>query len=149
MIAFCITPRNGCIWPKPTLNAGGVSRTQSNIYDGTFFLLLAVNYFHKKASSNRSSRPEVWYKIDILKTFSKLTRKHLCRSLFFNKLQALAPVWYRCFPVSFTKFLKIPFSEAANGDVLLPTTNNHLVLKPTHLGQFGRTKWLWVQIPLL
>ena len=27
MIAFCITPRNDCIWPKPTLNAGGVSRT--------------------------------------------------------------------------------------------------------------------------
>ena len=32
----------------------------------------------------KSSRPDVLYKIVVLKHFTKLTEKHLCQSLFFN-----------------------------------------------------------------
>ena len=33
----------------------------------------------------KSSRPDVFYKICVLKNFTKFTGKHLCQSLFFNK----------------------------------------------------------------
>ena len=48
--------------------------------------------------------------------FAKFTGKHLCQSLFFNKVAGLRPatlfkkrLWHRCFPVNFAKFLKTPF----------------------------------------
>ena len=34
----------------------------------------------------RISRPEVFCKKDVLKSFSKLTVKHVCQSIFFNKV---------------------------------------------------------------
>ena len=46
--------------------------------------------FH--SSNHRSSRPEV-----VLKNFAKFTGKHMCQSLFFNKV------------ASFAKFLITPF----------------------------------------
>ena len=55
----------------------------------------------------RSSRPEVFCKKDALKTYGKFTGKNLCWSLFIIKLQAFR-FQYRCFPVSFTKFLRTP-----------------------------------------
>ena len=37
----------------------------------------------------RSSRPEVFYKEGVLRNFAKVTEKHLCQSLFFNKVTGL------------------------------------------------------------
>ena len=37
----------------------------------------------------RSSLPEVFYKIDVLKDFTNFTEKHLCQSLFFNNVAGL------------------------------------------------------------
>ena len=44
------------------------------------------------------------------------TGKHLCQSLFFNKVSGLRPptllkrrLWHRCFPVNIVKFPKRPF----------------------------------------
>ena len=66
--------------------------------------------------SNRSSRPEVFCRKGVLRNFAKFTGKHLCHSLFFNKVAGLRPatllkkrLWHRCFPVNFAKFLKTPF----------------------------------------
>ena len=57
---------------------------------------------HYKAVTYRSSRPEVFCKKGVLKDFVKLTEKHLCQSLFFNKVAALRPatllrktLWHR------------------------------------------------------
>ena len=62
-----------------------------------------------------SSRPEVFCKKGALKNFAKFTGKHLCQSLFLNKVVGLRPVtllkkrlWHRSFPVSFPKFLRTP-----------------------------------------
>ena len=51
-----------------------------------------------------------------LKNFTKFTGKHLCQSLFFNKVAGLRSatllkkrLWHRYFPVNFAKFLKTPF----------------------------------------
>ena len=52
----------------------------------------------------------------VLSNFAKFTGKHLCQSLFFNKVAALRPatllkkrLWHRCFPVNFAKFLRTAF----------------------------------------
>ena len=37
----------------------------------------------------RSNRPEVFCKKCVLRSFAKFTRKHLCQSLFFNKVTGL------------------------------------------------------------
>ena len=56
----------------------------------------------------------VLYKNVFLK-FAKFTGKHLCQSLFFNKVAGLRPatllkkrLWHRCFPVNFATFLRTP-----------------------------------------
>ena len=51
-------------------------------------------------------RPEVFCKKRVLRNLAKLTGKHLCQSIFFNKVAGLR---HRCFPVNFVKFLRTPF----------------------------------------
>ena len=69
--------------------------------------------------------PEVFYKKGLLKTFAKFTGKHLCQSLFFNKVAGLRSatllkmrLWYRCFPVNFAKFWRTPFLQNTSGRLL-------------------------------
>ena len=61
-------------------------------------------------------RAYVFCKKVVLKNFAKFRGKHLCQSLFFNKVAGLKPatllkkrLWHRCFPVNFTKFLRTTF----------------------------------------
>ena len=67
-------------------------------------------------STFRSSRLEVFCEKGVLRIFAKFTRKHLCQSLFFNKVEGVRSatllkkrLWHRCFSVNFAKFLGIPF----------------------------------------
>ena len=60
---------------------------------------------------NRSSRPDVFCKKVALRNFAKFTGKHLCQSLFFDKVAGLRTVtslkkrlWHRCFPVNGCSF---------------------------------------------
>ena len=64
----------------------------------------------------RSKRPAVFCRKGVLRNFEKFTGKHLCQSLFFNKVASLRPAtllrkrfWHRCFPVNFAEFLRTPF----------------------------------------
>ena len=63
----------------------------------------------------RSSRSGLFCNKGVLKNFAKFIRKHLCQSLFLNKVVGGAcsfiekRLWDRCFPVSFAKFLSTPF----------------------------------------
>ena len=70
-------------------------------------LLLFENERHKSVScvDFRSSRPEVFYKKRVLRDFAKFTGKHLCQSLFFDKVAVKRRLWHRCFPVDFATFL--------------------------------------------
>ena len=52
----------------------------------------------------------------VLENFAKLTGKHLCQNLFFNKVAGIRPAtllkkrpWHRCFPTNFAKFLGTTF----------------------------------------
>ena len=58
----------------------------------------------------RSSCPEVFCKKDVLRNIAKLTGKHLCQSLFFDKVAGLRllfvlkkRLWYWCSPVNFVQ----------------------------------------------
>ena len=70
--------------------------------------------FSVARTKNRSSRPEVFCERGVLRIFTKLTGKHLCQSLFFNKVAGL-----RCFPVNFMKFLRTPLLQNTSGRLLL------------------------------
>ena len=66
--------------------------------------------------TDRSSRPEVFCKKGVLRNFAKFTGKHLCQSLFFNKVAGLRPstllkkrLWHRCFPFNFFEIFKNTF----------------------------------------
>ena len=66
----------------------------------------------------RSSCQDVFCKKSVLKNFTKFTGKHLCQSLFFNKVAGLRPetcnfiekiIWHKIFPENFAKFPRTPF----------------------------------------
>ena len=54
---------------------------------GKLLLFLAI-------SLDRTSRLEVFCKNGILRNFKKFTGKHLCQSLFFNKVASLSLLLY-------------------------------------------------------
>ena len=65
---------------------------------------------------SRSNCPEVFGKKGVLRYFAKFIEKHLCQSLFFNKVAGFIlhlykkkRVCHRSFPVNFVKFLRTPF----------------------------------------
>ena len=64
----------------------------------------------------RSSCPDLFCKKVVLKNFTKFTGKHLCQSLFVNKVAGLRPatffkksLWRRCLSVNFAKISKTIF----------------------------------------
>ena len=78
----------------------------------------AVDYCHK----SRNSRWRCSIKKGVLKNFAKFAGKHLCHSLFFNKLAGFRPgiflkkrLWHKCIPVNFRKFLWTPFLQNTFG----------------------------------
>ena len=50
------------------------------------FIFCAV---YKKLSIFRSSRFQIFFKIDVLKNFANFLENHMCRSLFFDKVARL------------------------------------------------------------
>ena len=58
-----------------------------------------------------------------LRNFSKFTGKHLCQSLFFNKVAGVSlkfylkkRLWHRCFPVNLLNFWEHLFYRKPSGD---------------------------------
>ena len=74
----------------------------------------------------RSSHQRCSMKKGVLRNLTKFTGKHLCQSLFFNKVTDLRPatllnmrLWRRCFPVNLVKFLRTSFLHNTSGRQLL------------------------------
>ena len=77
---------------------------------------MSINECLECLQSLKSSEAEVFYKKDVLKNFTKVTRKQLCQSLFFNKVAGLRAatllkkrLWHSCFTVTFVKLSRTPF----------------------------------------
>ena len=79
-------------------------------------VILSVSIHSGKLFYNKQKHsPVVFCKKGVFRDFAKFTGKHLCQSVFFNKV-GLRPatllkkrLWHRCFPVNFEKFLRTPF----------------------------------------
>ena len=66
--------------------------------------------------TSRSRHPKMFREKGVLRNFAKFTGKHLCQSLFSNKVAGFRPatllkkrLWHRIFPVNFTNSLRTPF----------------------------------------
>ena len=82
--------------------------------------------YQKKSTNSRSSQRRCSVRKGALRNFGKFTGKHLCQSLFFNKVAGLRSatllkkrLWHRCFPVNFPKFLRRTFLQNTSGRLLL------------------------------
>ena len=88
----------------------------STINEDTCFLILWVRNSHQRCSVGKG----------ILRNFAKFKGKHLCQSLFLNKVADLRPatllkkrLWHRYFLVNFAKFLRTSFLENTSVRLLL------------------------------
>ena len=91
----------------------------------TFSLEVLTSKFDE-LEKDRSRRWRCFVKKGVLKNFAKFTGKHLCQSLFFNKVagnacnfikkEDLAQVF---FPVNFSKFSRTLFLQNTSGRLLL------------------------------
>ena len=93
-------------------------------------------YFFKKY---RSSRPKVFCKISVLRNFTKFRGKHLCQSLFFNKVagQRRSPEKKRWFSVNFEKFWRTSFLQNTSRRLLLLIFSLGLVIKLQRMSRFN------------
>ena len=98
---FYLTFPLSCVWNSAMFPVMFYKLFNAN---STFFLFF------------RSSRAEVFCKKSVLRNFAKFTGKHLCKSLFFDKVAGLRlatllkkRLLHSCFPMNFEKFLRTPF----------------------------------------
>ena len=89
------------------------------------FIRDIVSYQYR--SSHRRCSHWMFCKKVVPTSFAKLTGKHLCRSLFFNKIVVHRPanllkniLLHRCFLVSFAKFLRTLFLLNITGGCFCP-----------------------------
>ena len=95
-----------------------------------------------KMGKARISHQRRSIKKGVLRNFTKFTGKHLCQSLFFNKVAGLRPAnslkkrpWQICFPVNFVKFPRTPLATASLKQTLDQWTNlySKSSMKPVEL----------------
>ena len=99
------------------------------------------NVYNFQIANVRSSRLKVVCEKNVLRNFAEFKGKHLCQSLFFNKVASLRPptllkkrLWHRCFPVNFAKFLRTPF---------LTEHFHWVLLKSSASGEMKLRKWIY------
>ena len=77
--------KNLLIWFNILIQTYLTIVTKRNNCCNRIVLFIKKKLFLKKSAS-RNSHPEVFYKKGVLRNFEKFTGKHLCQSLFFDKV---------------------------------------------------------------
>ena len=90
---------------------GEVSSVSSRKLQNSVLILGNIGNLCVKFPIYRSSHPRCSVRKGVLRTFAKFTGKHLCKSLFFNKVASLRPARLHRSFVSFAKFLRTPFLQ--------------------------------------
>ena len=103
-VALLLTPHTSHTAPVPLITYPVVPYTQKKIF------------FSKQKQTLNCSPQKQSPRGVCIKVVLRNTGKHLCRSLFFNKVTGLRPatllkrrLWHRCFSVNFAKFLRTLF----------------------------------------
>ena len=93
---------------KQREKVGGTNWLVKTLHNSNIWVVRMYSLWIIRGSHQRCS-----IEIGFLRNFAKLTEKHLCQSLIFNRVAGLTPekkkLWHRCFPVNFAKFLRTPF----------------------------------------
>ena len=111
-----------------------INHLLQNTYGACFWIIVAANTFLQLnmvfIADNRtgwSSHQRCSVSKGVPRNFAKLTGKHKCQGLFFNKVEGLRAatllkkgLLHRCFPVNFAKFLRTLFLQNTYGRLLLP-----------------------------
>ena len=87
----------------------------------------------------RSSRPEVFCKEGVLRNFSKFTGKHLCQSLFFNKVAGQACDFIK--KETLAKLFSCEFCEVSKSTFFtehLPVTASNKCKVSSNLGDYPK-----------
>ena len=91
-----------------------------------FFQSYLTSFYFNFINFRNGSRRRCSVRKGIHRNFTKFTGKHLCHSLFLNKVSGLRPatllkkkLWHSYFPVNFMKFLRTPFLQNTSGRLLL------------------------------
>ena len=79
--ASCPLSHQRCLFTKSKFDC-----TRQKLRRSTHQSFLVLINFLDLFTLLGSSRPEVFYKKGVLRKFAKFTGKHLCQSLFFNKV---------------------------------------------------------------
>ena len=95
-----------------------------NVENSLWMTATTCNFYFSYKKQKQAS--EVFYKKGVLRNFAIFIGKHLCQSLFLNKIGSLRPetllkkrLWHRCFLLNFEKFLRTPFLQNTSGWLLL------------------------------
>ena len=111
----------------------------------------------------RSSHQKCSARKRVLRSFTKFRWKHLCQSLFFNKVAGLGPAtllkkrlwqWHRYLPVNFAKFLRTLFLQNTSGLLLLCIVTPSYVLllcvpSSWEMSERKKTIWFWPRLSLV
>ena len=87
------------------------------------------NIEHKTRRMGRSSNPEVFCRKGVLRSFAKFTGKHLCQSIFLNKVAGVRPATLLTKNTFLTKHLwwlllnGLQTGGLENGDIFLKITS--------------------------
>ena len=82
LITLCAGYRNSIFWSHWNFWLSLLWLNSSK----SFLMKEKTHFFVSHHKNLRSSRLEVYCKKDVLRNFAKFTGKHLCQSLFFNKV---------------------------------------------------------------
>ena len=97
----------------------------------------------------------VFCKKGVLWNFRKFIEKHLCQSLFFDKIAGLSPatllkrrLWHSCFPVNFVKFLRTHFftEHLWSRLIVYNVVYNHVFYNINHYTKLNTLSWLLIVI---
>ena len=86
----------------------------------------------------------------VLRSFTKFIGKHLCQSLFFNKVAGLRPatllkkkLWHRCFAVNSMKLLRTPYLQSTPGGLFYLYSQLPKIISKRELGSQQKKHWRW------
>ena len=123
-----------------------VCKIKKILNDGTEY---CVKYRNLESIVVKSSRQRCSVKKGVLRNFAKFTGKHVCQSLFFNKVAGAdcnfikKILWHRCFPVYFAKFLRAPFSQNTVRRLLLCGNTWNMILLQSQISKHPLKILLW------
>ena len=121
-------------------------------YSKSLLTELSAKSTIRKVFDFRSSHQRCSLKKGALRNFTKFTGKHLCQSLFFNKVAGLKPEtllknrpWHKWFPINFMKFLRTTFFTEHLRWLLLFF---HLTQRKLLSFRCGKKNVMWISVML-